>query len=123
MTPNTSGRIHRESAHNNSDSLSQDLYTWGSNTSFATGEYKAGNQKATSLNILEAWIQHKGSGLFGIPAGLKAGHMPVIQGTGLFYDHRKFGDDRSPALHRADEEPRDRRPHRQACREQREFLR
>ncbi len=93
VTPNTSGRIHLESVNNNLDSLSQDLYTWGSNTSRATGEYKAGNQKATSLNILEAWIQHKGSGLFGIPAGLKVGHMPVIQAMGLFYDHRKFGDD------------------------------
>jgi hypothetical protein len=45
------------------------------------------------MRILQAWIQHSGSGLLGVPALLKVGHMPITLGYGLFLDHSTFGDD------------------------------
>lgn len=51
------------------------------------------NKPTAGLDILEAWILHKGSGLLGIPAGLKVGHMPLALGEKQFLDHTKFGDD------------------------------
>ena len=32
------------------------------------------------MDINEAWILYSGSGLFGVPAGLKIGHMPLALG-------------------------------------------
>ncbi len=93
VTPNLIGKIHLESINNNLDSSSQDLYTWGNNVSRATGRYPYGNQKATSLNILEAWIQYSGTGLMGVNSGLKVGHQLIKLGNGLFLDHSKYGDD------------------------------
>ena len=88
VTKNTTGVIHLESgAENSSDK------TWGTATPEGKGVYTAGNGKQGSPYILEAWIQHKGSGLLGIPAGFKIGHQPLKLGNGLFFDHSKFGDD------------------------------
>ncbi len=72
----------------------KDTYTWGE-SSFATGNngHGLGNAKRGDLRILQAWIQHTGSGLLGVPAGMKIGHMPIKLGNGLFLDHSKFGDD------------------------------
>ncbi|MCL4458204.1 MAG: alginate export family protein [Nitrospirae bacterium] len=91
VTKNTTGVIHLESGD-----LNKSDYTWGTETGENKGSYAYkgnGNGKQGNLYILEAWIQHKGSGLFGTPAGFKIGHMPVKLGYGLFYDHSKFGDD------------------------------
>lgn len=92
VTKNTTGVIHLESGTNTGDNV-----TWGDSSygtsSGAKGVYTAGNSKKGSLYILEAWIQHKGSGLLGIPAGIKVGHMPLKLGNGLFFAHDKFGDD------------------------------
>lgn len=90
VTPNTEGFIQLESG--NADNT--DLYTWGASGA-ATGNLGAGigNAKRGDIRILQAWIQHKGSGLLGIPAGIKVGHMPIKLGRGLFLDHSKFGDD------------------------------
>lgn len=93
VTPNLIGRIHLETVNNDLDSASQDLYVWGNNRSYARGRYPYGNQKGTSLNILEAWIQYSGTGLFGVNSGLKVGHQPIKLGNGLFLDHSKYGDD------------------------------
>jgi hypothetical protein len=57
------------------------------------GIYNVGNAKRGQFNILQAWILHKGSGLLGVPAGVKVGHMPLALGNKLFFDHTKFGDD------------------------------
>ncbi|MDP3014647.1 MAG: alginate export family protein, partial [Candidatus Subteraquimicrobiales bacterium] len=84
VSKNTMGVVHLETA--DGGSRTSDGYTWGSL-----------NQKAgatgTTLTVLEAWILHKGSGLLGIPAGLKVGHMPLALGEKQFLDHTKFGDD------------------------------
>ncbi|MBI5641588.1 MAG: alginate export family protein [Nitrospirae bacterium] len=77
VSPNVQGFLQLES-----ESGSTDNYTWGNF-----------NAKPTGLTVLEAWILYKGSGLFGFPAGLKIGHMPLKLGEGQFFDHTKFGDD------------------------------
>ncbi len=51
------------------------------------------NSKQLSLSIIEAWILYKGSGLLGVPAGIKIGHMFLSLGERQFLDHTKFGDD------------------------------
>lgn len=87
VSKNTQGVIHLESG-----SVNTDVYTWGTSGDSA-GTYRAvGNGKKGTLDILEAWIQHKGNGL-GIPAGIKVGHMPLALGNGIFFNHSKFGDD------------------------------
>ncbi len=85
-----SGRIHLESNTGNNDS-----WTWGTSnlggTATPAGSFDA---KPTDIGILEAWINYAGSGLLGVPSGIKVGHMPLALGPApLFFDHRKFGDD------------------------------
>lgn len=101
VTPNVEGFIQVE-AGNGIEGKSSDLWLWGNTngTAFnttgnknASGLYNEGDSKRGALNILEAWIVYKGSGLLGIPAGLKIGHMPLALGNKLFFDHTKFGDD------------------------------
>ena len=91
LTPNTSGRIGIETGNG----ANGDTDNWGvaRATTGATGIYAQGNSQAGGVNLYEAWILHTGSGLLGIPAGLKVGHMPLKLGYGLFFDHTRFGDD------------------------------
>lgn len=51
------------------------------------------NQKGDSLAWIQAWIQYTGSGLFGFPAGLKIGHMPLALGNQTFFQHTTNGSD------------------------------
>lgn len=88
VTPNTEGFIQVEAGNGDT----KDNYTWGA-TSGAKGIYNQGNAKRGQFNLLQGWILHKGSGLLGIPAGVKVGHMPLALGNKLFFDHTKFGDD------------------------------
>jgi hypothetical protein len=91
VSPNTIGFIQLE----NGTSDVTDTYTWGtdSTTGGAKGGITASNQKRGNLYILQAWIQYSGSGLLGVPSGVKAGHIPLALGNGLFYDHTRWGDD------------------------------
>jgi hypothetical protein len=89
VTPNTSGFVQVEAGNG----PTADNYTWGTAGNGATGIYGVGNAKPGVFNILQAWILHKGSGLLGVPAGVKVGHMPLALGNKLFFDHTKFGDD------------------------------
>lgn len=100
VSPNTIGKIHLESGTTDNN----DIDIWGAgtaigpngqtiSTSDAKGTYRNGNSKIGDVTILEAWIQHSGSGLLGIPAYAKVGHMPITVGKGLFLDHSKYGDD------------------------------
>ncbi len=89
ITPNTEGMVMIEAANNNTATS----YTWGQDATGAYGLYNAGNAKQAQLNVLEAWILHTGSGLLGVPAGIKVGHMPLALGNSLFFDHSLFGDD------------------------------
>ena len=73
------GRIHLESNTGQSDS-----WVWGTGL----------DNKPTDMGILEAWINYAGSGLLGVPSGIKVGHMPLALGPAtLFFDNTKFGDD------------------------------
>jgi hypothetical protein len=108
VSPNTLGYVMLETS--NADT--SDVFNWGSmespaanqigaglataldaNNANGKGLYPRGNSKRGDMRILEAYILHKGSGLLGMPAGLKIGHMALKLGNGLFYDHTKFGDD------------------------------
>jgi hypothetical protein len=78
VTPNVEGYIQLES-----NSGAHDLYTWGN--------FNA--KPDASPSFLQAWILYSGQGLFGFPAGLKVGHMPLYLADKEFFDHSKFGDD------------------------------
>lgn len=47
----------------------------------------------TDIAIRQAWIQYTGSGLLGMPAGIKIGHMPISLGEKQFLNNERFGDD------------------------------
>jgi len=79
VTPNVEGFIQIESGNGTND-----LITWGT---------PGFNSKVGTMDILQAWILYTGQGLFGFPAGLKIGHMPLALGEKQFFDHTKFGDD------------------------------
>jgi len=59
----------------------------------ARGAYQVGNTKESTMWISQAWILYQGSGLLGVPAGIKVGRMPIKLGNGVFLDHSYFGDD------------------------------
>ena len=100
VTPNTEGFVMIEATNGKTSTG----YNWGGQagtspgttagpSNGAGGIYQFGDSKRAELNILEAWILYKGSGLLGIPAGIKVGHMPLALGNKLFFDHTLFGDD------------------------------
>jgi hypothetical protein len=95
VSKNTMGVIHLETgdAAGSGSSNIKDTYIWSSQGNEGKGTYPQGNAKKGSMQILEAWILHTGSGLLGVPAGIKVGHMPLALGNKLFFDHSKFGDD------------------------------
>ncbi|MBF0343604.1 MAG: alginate export family protein [Nitrospirae bacterium] len=80
------GFVELESGSNNTD-----IWGWGNAKATDTGArgiFPEGNTKKGELFIRQAWIKYTKS-LY----GLKVGHMPLILGNGLFFDHTKFGDD------------------------------
>ena len=97
LSPNTQGFIQIEGGGDPSASVigGSSVWVWGNPApnQINTGVYHEGENKRGDLRILQAWILHTGSGLFGIPAGVKVGHMPLSLGNALFFDHTLFGDD------------------------------
>lgn len=85
---NVSGRIHLE----NTSAYSADNYLWGE-TSTVGAAGAGGSKRTTDLRFLEAWIAYTGKGLLGVPAGIRVGHMPTVIGEGVFFDHRRYGND------------------------------
>ncbi|TFG35783.1 MAG: hypothetical protein E4H45_02355 [Nitrospirales bacterium] len=47
----------------------------------------------TEMKFRQLWLQYTGSGLLGAPAGIKAGHMPIVLGEMQFLRNDRFGDD------------------------------
>jgi len=88
VSPNTTGFVELESG-----TFTADNVTWGSQNGGARGFYDLGNTKESNVTIRQAWIQYQGTGLLGVPAGIKLGRQLVKLGYGLFYDHTYFGDD------------------------------
>lgn len=78
VSDNLKGMIELET----DGALEEDFYTWGTL-----------NEKQSGMNTRQAWIQYTGSGLLGIPAGIKIGHQPLILGLGKFLNHTRYGDD------------------------------
>ena len=100
VSPNTTGFVQIEAGDDVDGNKSSDLYIWGNSASSpsagssnASGIYGQGDAKRGTFSVLQAWILHKGTGLLGIPAGTKIGHMPLALGNSIFFDHTKFGDD------------------------------
>jgi hypothetical protein len=81
VTPNIEGLVQLESGLT-TNGKSTDKFYWGNFDS-----------KPAGMSILQAWIMYSGSGLLGLPAGIKIGHMPIALGNGIFFDQTKFGDD------------------------------
>jgi hypothetical protein len=96
LSPNTIGFIQIEAAGNG---LTGENTDWGGNGDGSTGcrsfggSQRCGEYKVAPMNLQQAWLQHSGSGLLGIPAYFKIGHQPVTIGQGIFYRHTLFGDD------------------------------
>jgi hypothetical protein len=66
---------------------------WGNPFS---GEYVWGaynTKPTTDLFFRQLWISYTGSGLLGVPSGIKVGHMPISVGEKQFINHERFGDD------------------------------
>jgi len=85
VTDNTSAFVQLETATESSGVTKQnsDWYSWGT-----------WNQKpSANMTLRQAYIQHQGSGLLGVPVGLKVGHMLLAVGEKQFLDHTKYGDD------------------------------
>lgn len=91
VTPNTTGFVQIEVG--NGERVNN--YTWGvdAGTSGTKGVYGKGEAKRGDLQVAQAWILNTGSGLLGIPAGVKVGHMPLALGNKLFFNHTLYGDD------------------------------
>ncbi|WP_028842052.1 alginate export family protein [Thermodesulfovibrio yellowstonii] len=91
VSPNTTGYVELQSGTTNDDNVK-----WGTSSSStvgAKGIYREGNTNESSMYIRQAWIQYQGSGLLGVPAGVKVGKQLLKLGNGLFFDHTYFGDD------------------------------
>lgn len=83
VAENVQGFLELETCDNTSGTSG--LYTWGTQTN---------DQKPLAyLFFRQAWIQYKGSGLLGVPAGIKAGHQLLTLGEKQFLRHERFGDD------------------------------
>jgi hypothetical protein len=81
--PNVTGRILLETAGEN--------YTWGAENTLVTGGGTFGTS-ATDIDLYEAWVAYTGTGLLGVPSGIRLGTMPLVVGEGTFFDHRRRGD-------------------------------
>jgi hypothetical protein len=82
--PNVTGRILLETLPAN--------YTWGL-TSTVVSPGTGGARRGTGVAMVEAWIAYTGTGLLGVPAGIRAGHQLLGVGERTFFDHTGTGDD------------------------------
>lgn len=81
VTDNVRGMVEFETA--SGTGRNSGLYYWGNYDTKADA----------IMRIRQAWIQYTGSGLLGVPAGIKVGHMPLSLGEKQFVNNERFGDD------------------------------
>jgi len=81
VTDNVRGFVELETA--SGTGRNSGLYYWGNYDT----------KPDAHIRILKAWIQYTGSGLLGVPAGIKVGHMPLSLGEKQFVNNDRFGDD------------------------------
>jgi len=88
VADNVQGFIELEIAQG--ENVQSGLYIWGGGPSAFQGYDSKPN---ADMRLRQAWIQYTGSGLFGVPAGLKVGHQLITLGEKQFLNHERFGDD------------------------------
>jgi len=81
------GMIELETASGDGNNANSGLYYWGSRGRGYDSKPDA------DIKIRQAWIQYVGTGLIGIPLGIKIGHMPISLGEKIFLNNERFGDD------------------------------
>jgi hypothetical protein len=92
MSPNTIGFIQMEAGGGGDNTVENTA--WGSEGCKGLGgTFKCGDVKGNEFRVLQAWIQHSGSGLFGIPAYVKVGHQPITIGAGIFFRQDLYNSD------------------------------
>ncbi len=95
VAPGVQGFVQLETT----SSTDGDKYKWGNGEasgelSKASGGAGGTNKKPDgTINVLQAWIQYQGAGLFGFNSGFKIGHMPLKLSYGQFFDNTQYGDD------------------------------
>lgn len=94
VADNLQGFIELEVA--NGENVQSGLYVWGqgggtAGTTTAAQGYDA--KPNADVRFRQAWIQYSGSGLLGVPAGIKVGHQLITLGEKQFLNHERFGDD------------------------------
>lgn len=82
VADNVRGFIELETGTSNTSGL----YYWGKSSS---NDSKADGH----MYFRQAWINYSGSGLLGVPAGVKIGHQFLSLGEKQFFNHERFGDD------------------------------
>jgi len=93
LSPNTTGFVELVSGDRANLNYVPFGINAGGTSSGARGAYQVGNTKESTLWISQAWILYQGSGLLGVPAGIKVGRQPIKLGNGIFLDHSYFNDD------------------------------
>jgi len=81
ITDNLQAFIELETCNN--ENGTSGLYTWGSNDAKPNAD----------LLFRQAWIQYTGSGLLGVPSGIKVGHQLLTLGEKQFLNLERFGTD------------------------------
>ncbi|MEW6052272.1 MAG: alginate export family protein [Nitrospirota bacterium] len=73
-----------------------ELETAAGDTSDTSGVYYWGSLDSkpnSRVVIRQAWMQYTGSGLLGMPAGVKLGHTLITLGEKIWFDTSRFGTD------------------------------
>jgi predicted porin len=83
VTDNVRGFIELETASGTAGSQYSGVYYWGTYD----------GKPAADILLRQAWVQYTGSGLIGVPVGIKAGHMLLSLGEKIFLDMTRFGTD------------------------------
>jgi hypothetical protein len=83
VTDNVRGYIELETSNGTGGTGYSGVYYWGTYDGKPTAD----------ILLRQAWIQYTGSGLLGVPAGIKVGHMPLSLGEKIFLDMTRFGSD------------------------------
>jgi hypothetical protein len=94
VADNVQGFLELEVANN--ENVQSGLYVWGQGggTSGTTSPLQGYDAKPNAdMRLRQAWIQYTGSGLLGVPAGIKVGHQLITLGEKQFLNHERFGDD------------------------------
>lgn len=83
IADNLQAFLELETASGTQGNQNSGVYYWGTYDSKPNAD----------ILIRQAWVQYVGSGLLGVPTGIKAGHFLVALGEKQFLDNTRFGND------------------------------